>query len=379
MDGAQSASFQNTIIGLRGYPNSAPGTLNYFNMWQRAGPLSFGFYGQNGTVLSQDYQPAIVTSTTPTIGTWYHYALTVSPTTFTVYINGAQNGTPVSVGNAFTLNTMYLARSGQINALAGINSVDDLRIYQSALTSAQVQSVYSSQGAPAPSPAMPLPRYAWDFDGTTTDYVSGVAPTTTNGSITYSSGKYNKAIYLNGSTSNVIYSSKLADMSASVGVTLSFWWNQTSALGGYLFDLSSVTTGGVFRDRIYFFPTAGSAMSLIFQGTTGWTSPTLTSGTWYNFTLVATNSYYSIYFNATLQQTITATFPAIDTYGRNASIGNLVNGSGTGPNGSIDDLRIFDRALTSAQVQSIYNQQGMPSRTAFSKVSGTMKSYFTNR
>jgi hypothetical protein len=93
--------------------------------------------------------------------------------------------------------------------------------------------------------------------------------------------------------------------------------------------------------------------------------------------LVATNSYYSIYFNAILQQTVTASFPAIDTYGRNMSIGNLVNGSGTGPNGSIDDLRIFDRALTSAQVQSIYNQQGMPGRGALQNVVGTSKTYLT--
>ena len=151
MDGAQSGLFQNTIIGFSGYPNSAPGTLNYFNMWQQSGSLSFRFYGQNGTVDSSDYQPIIVTSTTPTIDTWYHYALTVSPTTFTVYINGVQNGTPVSVGNAFTLNTMFLGRSGQVNALAGINSVDDLRIFDQALTSAQVQSIYNQQGVPGQS------------------------------------------------------------------------------------------------------------------------------------------------------------------------------------------------------------------------------------
>jgi Concanavalin A-like lectin/glucanases superfamily/Alpha-L-arabinofuranosidase B, catalytic len=148
MDGAQSAALQNTIIGLSGYPNSTPATLNFFNIWQRAGPSTFGFYGQNGTTLSQDYQPTIITTTTPTIGTWYHYALTVSPTTFTVYINGTQDGTPVSVGNAFTITSMFLARSGQTNIVAGINSVDDLRIYNTALTAAQVQAIYNQQGMP---------------------------------------------------------------------------------------------------------------------------------------------------------------------------------------------------------------------------------------
>ena len=44
------------------------------------------------------------------------------------------------------------------------------------------------------------------------------------------------------------------------------------------------------------------------------------------------------------------------------SIGNLVNGSGTGANGLIDDLRIYNTALSAAQVQSIYAAQGMPSR-----------------
>jgi hypothetical protein len=46
------------------------------------------------------------------------------------------------------------------------------------------------------------------------------------------------------------------------------------------------------------------------------------------------------------------------------SIAALVGGQGPNINAEYDDLRIFDRALTSAQVQSIYNQQGVPGRGA---------------
>lgn len=208
----------------------------------------------------------------------------------------------------------------------------------------------------------PQPSLAWQFDGTTTDYMKGVAPTTTNGVVTYGTGKYGQAFILNGTAANVIYSGNITDFPSNPGITLCFWWNPTSTLGGYILDFSSVTTGGVFRDRIYIGTDGTGKLSVSLQPTGGWSSPTLTNGTWYHFAITATNTSWSTYYNGAFQTTITASFPTIDTYGRNMSIGNLVNGTQTGSNGLVDDLRIYSSALSTAQVKSIYAAGGMPSR-----------------
>lgn len=395
MDGAQTASLQNTIIGLRGYPDSNAATLNYFNMWQRAGPLSFGFYGQNGTVLSQDYQPTISTTTTPTIGTWYHYALTVSPTTFTVYINGAQNGTPVAVGNAFTINTMYLARSGQVNALAGINSVDDLRIYNTALTAAQVQSAYSSQGAPAPSSTMPLPQLAWDFQSSNVDYVSSLSPSysTVAGALTslptFVSGKYNQAIRLTqtapnaGANTYVLWSLASSPISIdTTGITVACWVNWTTFQGSLISMYDAFTNVlGIYMTTTATQTGQGFSGTQALKNATSNTS-TNSTGVWYHVALTYNSSAVILYKNGVGTTPVTTGAPSVTITGiRIGSQGNNINPTYAGyacADCAIDDLRIYNTALTSAQVQAVYRAQGMPSRTTLTNSIGSSTIRFRN-
>jgi hypothetical protein len=52
---------------------------------------------------------------------------------------------------------------------------------------------------------------------------------------------------------------------------------------------------------------------------------------------------------------------------------------GNGALCSIDDIRLFNTALTASQVQSIYKAQGMPSVSNWMNTIGTSKSFFINR
>jgi hypothetical protein len=76
------------------------------------------------------------------------------------------------------------------------------------------------------------------------------------------------------------------------------------------------------------------------------------------------NGTVAFYFNGGLVGT--ATFANTWTVSQ-LHVGAYFN-TYSGFNGSVDDLRIFDRALTSAQVQSIYNQQGVPGRAVQTRV-----------
>ena len=131
--------------------------------------------------------PNLINPTSPLVtGTWSHQCATFSNVGMTgsnTYVNYYFNGALQASSNVGKSGTSTFVSGLQIGSILGNGSgawvsIDDLRIYNTALTATQVASVYSSQGAPAPSLAMPLPKLAWSFDGTTTDYVSGLSAIT---------------------------------------------------------------------------------------------------------------------------------------------------------------------------------------------------------
>ena len=166
------------MVGFRGAPVSNASAANYFDINQVGNNGVLAFYGQNGAISPASYAPAINSTTTPAVGTWYHMAWVVNSANFTLYVNGAQSGTTPVVGNAFTVTNMYLATTSQyLTSQSFSGELDDLRIYNTALSAAQVQSIYTQGGAPASSfRVMPQPRLAWTFESSNVDYITDLAP-----------------------------------------------------------------------------------------------------------------------------------------------------------------------------------------------------------
>lgn len=318
--------------------------------------------------------------------TWTHHCMTLSNVavadgtrTMSYYTNGILQGTSVintgvyADGRSFMCDGIVVG-AGYYNG-PGVGGTwmiaDDLRIYNTALTPAQVASVYSSQGAPAPSLAMPLPQYAWSFDGTTTDYVSGVPIYTgffsTPFTNTYTPGVYNQAVSLTNSNQgstpdNVLNYANLTGLSVSNGITITFWaklLNLPASGTTMLLCTNFPSSGGKF----FYIGLTGSS-ALVFGGSFGGSlGYTATQGAWFFLALTINSA-------GTLLTYINNNSPVVN--GTNlAGYGNLTGFSfgasyGGGPfyavSCAVDDLRVYPAALTSTQVQSIYNQQGMPGR-----------------
>lgn len=328
--------------------------LGYVNIWG-FNILQTGGYG------SQTYN-----NFTPVVDTWYHYTQVWSGTIMTVYINSillgtSGTGTITSPVNAYLNITAETVRPTSAE-------YDDLRIYNTALTAAQVQSVYSSQGAPAAGRAMPLPKLAWDFNGTTTDYMSGLAPTTTVGTPTYPGGKYGQAVSFpnlsrgggsNAATNTLYFSSTPIPSSNSyIGLSIALWVNTTqlpyTGDQSYILlwgDNAIVHQNGTIQTFTYN-PTIGNYPGVVYNFT-----PTL--GIWYHYCVVYNNGTVTQYVNGT--QTGTNSVPNARTLTTpSLSIGS--DGTNRPFYGLTDDLRIYDTALTSIQVQNIYKEQGVPGR-----------------
>ena len=200
------------------------------------------------------------------------------------------------------------------------------------------------------------PKYAWTFDGSTTDYITGLTGTTT-GTVSYTPGKFNQAItFPNSSGTGANYVSyTTTPIPIDSGMTIAFWvkFNQVQdsyfcVMGGSS-QLYFKTQGGVGGSINWFLVNNGQ-----FLGTS---VSNYAVNTWYHLALSIGNTSVGAYLNGVLQST--NSYTVAGTTVDSPTIGAYF---GTGMNGLIDDLRIFDRALTSAQVLSIYNQQGMPGR-----------------
>jgi len=232
--------------------------------------------------------------------------------------------------------------------------------------------------------AMPLPKLAWDFNGTTTDYVSGLAPTTTTGTITYGSGKYLQSVVFTntaGSTaSNALTYTLSSITSLTNGFTVACW-----------FKINSVPPSGQ-RSGIWRVPATGTGnggayMLYYASGQTnfGYTQTdqvityvefnanfgALAVGTWYHAVYTISGTSQTAYLNGVLKATdsrLTATYTLTNptmSLGFHGSFGDAFNGE-------VDDLRIYNTALTAAQVSSIWAQQGVPGRGAVQVSSGAL-------
>jgi len=302
------------------------------------------------------------------LGTWCHLSFVLGSNNGTLYLNGnvvnslSCGMAGLSLDTRFGLATLSGGSSPYINA-----EFDDLRIYNTALTAAQVQSVYSSQGAPAPSRAMPLPRYAWDFQSSNVDYVSGLSPTTSLGPPTYTSGKYGQAIQFTNSAGGTPSQSIAYPVSlpSSSGLTVSFWVNFNTYNVGFQTSVS-LGDGSSYLNIygtsvIYLYWGRGST---VVQANPGFSYST---GTWYHIAVCYSAQTVTLYINGTgtvatlyISGTPSGTNVGADTTFTTAYLG----GSNTSLafNGLIDDLRIYNTALTAAQVRSIWAQQGVPGR-----------------
>ena len=87
-----------------------------------------------------------IATTAPVAGTWQHVAFTVSGSSLTIYVNGVQSGTSTFSGTRNAVNSgSAIARLGDGSREFFAGTVDEVAIYNVALTAAQVPAHYSAR------------------------------------------------------------------------------------------------------------------------------------------------------------------------------------------------------------------------------------------
>ena len=344
---------------------------NHHWLLNNGGGTAFGVWGGSQ-----------VSPTLPS-GTWVHVTTTYDGTTLKSYVNGALSQTTSA---NFTLQNV----SGGVPLYIGLRdtglypteydfngTLDDVRIYNTALSASEVSQVYTNVYPQTASLVEWLKfddaTIAWSQlkaydssgkgnDGTLSDVPTSVA------------GKIGEAFDFKALYSSSVTTSNL--VTNPVDFTIGAWFKTTSASGKKIVGFENtkvlVSSGS---DRSIWMGADGKVRFGVWNGSTQviTSTNTLNDGAWHHAVGThAADGTTKFYIDGVLQGSLNSTVWNDSGYWR---IGGYRGGSWpsaiTGHFvGSIDDVRIYNRPLSATEVSDLYGSGVAVDISAFSCVSG---------
>ncbi|MDQ3099205.1 MAG: DUF2341 domain-containing protein [bacterium] len=203
-------------------------TIESFINKGATGNVGYDLYMTNGSVMefnlginSTEYD--VVSNSTLDDGTWHHVVGTYDGSVMKMYIDGVLQTDTVSIAGTITYNSSDISLGSNANG-----TLDDMRIYNRALSGSEVATLYDWA---------PGPLGEWNFNertGTTVNDISGNANTGTWQGTTGSQwgvGKFGAGGLFNG-TNNYVSTNNNAPMQITNG-TIQAWIKTSSAGSGY--------------------------------------------------------------------------------------------------------------------------------------------------
>jgi len=307
---------------------------------------------------------------------WHHIVATVTTARLvTLYVDNTyiDSATWASLNIADTTDI----RMGAWDTWALNGSMDDVRIFNYALSPADVILLYNAGNGTESHTWIDLSDGLvahYKMNDNKADYVvvdntgayhgTSFAHTTAAMSV---AGKIDKALTFNGSTDFVDVGSTAFDFSSTDSWTIGLWFNLTGASDSTLFSTFDAANGYKgYEIEIGTGGRMGFGLNNSWASNTLWaesTTSSLRDGQWhhvvwtYNGTgIISGMKLYLDGSEETLTNTIVTFTPSSDIdSGLAATIGKRASG-GNSVTGSIDDVRIYNKVLSPAAIQTLYNQ-----------------------
>jgi len=195
-------------------------------------------------------------------------------------------------------------------------------------------------------------------DGNANDIIGGNAGTLLNGA-GFDQGLVDQAFNFDGLDDSVFVPNS-PSLGFAGAFTVEFWFSPTMTITpatspspGFLskgsFDSIGLANTGQFGDPGGYLEVRGPVPRPI-------TAPhTWFAGIWYHAAVTYDTTSYSIYVNGVLEAGVASTYSILSN-NNDVELGSIPGfGPGAHFNGRIDEMSIYDRALSSAEVQSIFN------------------------
>ena len=306
------------------------------------------FCGDNGTFLF---------STSWTTNTWYHIVVTKSTTGYTVYKNGVSLGFQASTADINVLdNTEIGSWDSDGSAYYYFDGkIDQVRIFNKAISSSEVTTLYGETSASSTKSTTDIFD---DGSGIALYELEGNALGTGKGAI--DSGQ--SAVF-NGSSSYIN-----TNYSLNFGDTISLWFKLNDRTqpniffeqytGSFSWALATIVADGsnnviaiqIRQDTGIYYYMSSDTFS-ISNGEWNFITVSFVSGN--NYTLTLNGA--SVNLTATTVSGTVTSMPSATNY-----LGLRREGVDQYFNGSIDQVRIYNTALSSGDVTNLYNETNVP-------------------
>jgi hypothetical protein len=314
---------------------------------------------------------------------WHQYCVVNSNSgSVLFYVDGKQTGAIASAASGNSSNQpLYFGARNNIGSPTSFfpGSLDDVRIYNRTLSAQEVGQLYAQGSATiAHSNTVPLSSGLvgyWTFDGGT---ISGTTARDSsgqgnNGTLVSGpvpvAGKIGQALRFDGTSQKITYGTNVASFKFGTGsFSISAWvrpvnkTGQVPAIFGvpsgngtvsrYGLTLDYITTPGSTGVRAFMQADSNHIISVT-------SSQTLPNNKWAHLVMVVdrVGQVVTAYVNGIpTSGSIAGSFNLSDVVspGGTAVTGAQVNGSNDFVLGSIDDVRIYNRALSAQEVQQLY-------------------------
>ncbi len=334
--------------------------------YNNGGPFYFSINGSNPMIW---YHTTSVTSfggsTSVSDGLWHHVAFTFDGTTGIIYTDGKHDGQSTAIsGNLASMPSAPLIGKEAGNRWYFNGSLDDVKIYNYARTpdqimedmNARTDSGVSLQGVTSFGKG---PVGYWKMDegyGTTAHDSSGNGKDgTINGASWSQNGKFGKALKFRNAASDRVVTPLASNLTNNMA--MSAWVNWQGGTGG----IQDILFNGSYDNGTGWAVEVNSADSnhlaiLCHNVDTATSTVTLPTNSWQHLVVQKNNGTWEMYINGVKKTlgggtTCNPNTPTIETV-----IGNYNSAGPTGSfNGLIDEVKIYNYALTSDEVLTEYN------------------------
>lgn len=292
-------------------------------------------------------------------GNWHHVVGTFDGTSVKLYYDGVLETTtafaytPAYISNAFRIGSI-LTNSGEAYFFDG--AIDDVRMYNRALSDLEVAGIYNSTLAAPPSDF--VAEWLFDSDGGET---LGNHDATEVGSPTYASGKENNAASLNGSSQYFTVADH-ADLKPSV-ITVGAWVNTSLASSTSVLSTFQLLSSNFSGYNLRLNPT-GVAYLAIYSDTgqvqgvdhnNATSIISIADGEWHHICGTYDGTNIVFYLDGVKTQTTAYSGGLVYNATITPSIGARKYDAGVDAyfDGLIDKTQLFDRVCTDAEIEAM--------------------------
>lgn len=301
-----------------------------------------------------------------TLNTWHHLVMTYNGASIKLYVDGILSATQshTAAMNIAGNSGISIGESNQANGYWGHTDgkIDDIGIWNRAITQAEITTLNNST-----NPSTCLPSYVptnglvgfWPFCGNANDESGNANNGTVNGATltTDRNGTANSAYYFSSTNCATRIDAQVNTTSIQTGLTMSIWAMKAGngCAGPRLLEFWPGSNGpGMAQwgwDNTTTLIGIGSTTSSGFSCFYG--LPVKPLNQWTHLVYTNDGATGKFYQDGVLTGTVASTGNPI--LASNAAFGRMNHPANDAFNGKLDDIGIWNRALTSCEVQQLYS------------------------